>query len=176
MGHHFCPILYLFFKLKERSFNMSNDDQINQLGQALFIINRHAKTALDPSSLYLLKQEALKKLLKENKAKKIGLQFSNNPRKSKQHSVVLVEIGEYLFHIPAKSEDKSNLKHLGYPDGSHHNPKPKLSLSKAKSILSNYLGWENARSSNNPNQHRQNTNSSLSSLPNSFLFYHKRKK
>lgn len=153
-----------------------NNDQINQLAQALFIINRHAKTALDPSALYLLKQEALKKLLKEKKAKKIGLQFSNNPRKSKQHSVVLVEIGEYLFHLPAKSEDKNNLKHLGYPDGKHHNPKPQLSLSKAKAILLDYLGWDESRlTKSKPRQHRSNHHS-FSSLPSSFLFYHKRKK
>lgn len=154
-----------------------SSDQINQLGQALFIINRHAKTAIDPSSLYLLKQETLKKLLNENKAKKVGLQFSNNPRKSKQHSVVLVEIGDYLFHIPAKSEDKNNLQHLGYPDGSHQNPKPQLSLSKAKSILLNYLGWDEKKLLNKPTtNYKRTNNNSLSSLPSNFLFYHKRDK
>ena len=153
-----------------------NNDQINQLGQALFIINRHAKTALDPSALYLLKQEALRKLLEEQKAKKIGLQFSNNPRKSKQHSVVLVEIGDYLFHIPPKGEDKNNLKHLGYPDGKHHNPKPQLSLSKAKAILLDYLGWDETRLTKSKPRHRPSQHHSLSSLPSSYLFYHKRKK
>jgi precorrin-4 methylase len=42
---------------------------IENLSQAIFIVNRHAKTATNPKLLYKLKQETLKKLLEEGKAK-----------------------------------------------------------------------------------------------------------
>jgi hypothetical protein len=48
---------------------------IDNLSQALFIVNRHAKTAPNPKFLYKLKHESLKKLIEEGKAIKIGLNF-----------------------------------------------------------------------------------------------------
>src|SRR4051812_37806978 len=91
---------------------------IDNLSQALFIVNRHAKTAPNPKYLYKLKHEALKKLLEEGKAKKLGLHFSKNPRNSKQQSDVLVECGHYTFHIPPTKSDFAELPHLGKLDGS----------------------------------------------------------
>ena len=70
---------------------------IDNLSQALFIVNRHAKTAPNPKFLYKLKHESLKKLIEEGKAKKVGLHFSENPRNSKQQSDVLVECGRLYF-------------------------------------------------------------------------------
>ncbi|WP_066367697.1 YkyB family protein [Neobacillus fumarioli] len=113
---------------------------IENLAQAVFIVNRHAKTAIDPKFLYRLKQETLKKLIQEGKAKKIGLHFSDNPRFSKQQSDVLVECGRYTFHIPPTKIDFQTLPHLGKLDGSVRNPKAALSLHAAKAILQAYTG------------------------------------
>jgi hypothetical protein len=113
---------------------------IDNLSQALFIVNRHAKTAPNPKFLYKLKHESLKKLIEEGKAQKKGLHFSENPRNSKQQSDVLVECGQYTFHIPPTKSDFAELPHLGKLDGSVRNPKTTLSLNLAKSILQTYTG------------------------------------
>ena len=52
---------------------------VENLLQAISVVNRHAKTAPNPKFLYKLKHDSLHKLLAEGKAKKIGLHFSNNP-------------------------------------------------------------------------------------------------
>ncbi|WP_251553837.1 YkyB family protein [Neobacillus muris] len=113
---------------------------IDTLAQAVFIVNRHAKTAPNPKFLYKLKQESLKKLIQEGKAKKIGLHFSKNPRNSQQQSDVLVECGMYLFHMPPAKTDFTHLPHLGKLDGRVRNPKASLSLHTAKAILQSYTG------------------------------------
>lgn len=113
---------------------------IENLSQAVFIVNRHAKTATNPKYLYKLKHESLKKLIVEGKAKKIGLHFSEHPRNSQQQSDVLVQCGKYTFHIPPTKTDFSELPHLGRLDGSMRNPKASLSLNHAKSILQSYTG------------------------------------
>jgi len=113
---------------------------IENLTQAVFIVNRHAKTAINPKYLYKLKHEALKKLITEGKAKKIGLHFSENPRNSKQQSDVLVECGKYTFHIPPTKSDFLELPHLGKLDGSMRNPKASLSLNQAKALLQTFTG------------------------------------
>lgn len=41
------------------------------LSKALFIVNRHAKTAIDSKYLYQLKHATIKKMLAEGKAKKL---------------------------------------------------------------------------------------------------------
>ncbi|MFZ7942120.1 YkyB family protein [Neobacillus sp. 19] len=110
------------------------------LAQAVFIVNRHAKTAPNPKYLYKLKQESLKKLINEGKARKIGLHFSQNPRNSQQQSDVLVECGRYTFHIPPTKADFQDLPHLGKLDGSVRNPKATLSLTTAKTLLQTYTG------------------------------------
>jgi hypothetical protein len=113
---------------------------IDNLAQAIFIVNRHAKTATNPKLLYKLKQEALKKLIEEGKAKKAGLHFSENPRNSQQQSDVLVECGRYTFHIPPTKTDFLELPHLGKLDGLVRNPKATLSLSSARALLQAYTG------------------------------------
>ena len=57
---------------------------VENLARAIFIVNRHAKTATNPKFLYLLKRKALEKLLVEGYAKKEGLHFSRNPKNSRQ--------------------------------------------------------------------------------------------
>ncbi|XRG89122.1 YkyB family protein [Neobacillus sp. SAB-20_R2A] len=113
---------------------------IENLSQAVFIVNRHAKTAPNPKFLYKLKQESLKKLIEEGKAKKVGLHFSEHPRNSQQQSDVLVECGNYLFHIPPTKSDFMDLPHLGKLDGHIRNPKAVLSLNAAKALLQAYTG------------------------------------
>ncbi len=113
---------------------------IENLAQAVFIVNRHAKTATNPKFLYKLKQESLKKLINEGKAKKVGLHFSEHPRNSQQQSDVLVECGRYTFHIPPTKSDLHDLPHLGRLDGSVRNPKAALSIHSAKALLQSYTG------------------------------------
>lgn len=113
---------------------------IDNLAKAIFTVNRHAKTALNPSFLYLLKKKAIEKLLEEGKAKKVGLHFSPNPKYSQQQSDVLVAVGEYYFHIPPTKEDFATLPHLGPLNGSYRNPMAKMPLSKAKALLQTYTG------------------------------------
>jgi hypothetical protein len=113
---------------------------IDNLTQAIFSVNRHAKTALDPKYLYLLKRKALEKLVREGKAKKVGLHFSRNPKNSKQQSDVLISAGDYYFHMPPSKEDFENLPHLGSLNQTYRNPKSNMSLSQAKEVLQNYVG------------------------------------
>ncbi|MFJ7728873.1 YkyB family protein [Neobacillus sp. NPDC097160] len=130
---------------------------IENLAQAVFIVNRHAKTATNSKFLYKLKQESLKKMINEGKARKVGLHFSEHPRNSQQQSDVLVECGRYTFHIPPIKSDFLDLPHLGKLDGSVRNPKAALSLNMAKALLQSYTGiseFENPPS--NP-QKRQRT-------------------
>lgn len=112
----------------------------NDIAQAIFVINRHAKTALDPKSLYTLKKQAIEQLLKTNDAKKIGLQYSKRPKLSCQHSTVLVKVGHYYFHIPPTKQDFKTFEHLGELDQNYRNPHVKMSLNQAKRIITTYLG------------------------------------
>ncbi|MFS8651921.1 MAG: YkyB family protein [Caldibacillus sp.] len=121
---------------KQQNWDFSTD----QLARALFIVNRHAKTAPDPKYLYRLKHATIQKMLKEGKAKKIGLHYSRNPRFSQQQLDVLISCGNYYFHIPPTKEDLKTLKNLGSLDDSIRNPKTVLSLGKAKRLLQAYTG------------------------------------
>ncbi|MGM7682722.1 YkyB family protein [Cytobacillus sp. Hm23] len=113
---------------------------ISNLTKAIFIVNRHAKTATNPKFLYLLKRKALQKLVAEKKAEKIGLHFSRNPRNSIQQSDVLVSAGDYFFHMPPTKDDFSKLPHLGDLNQSYRNPKTHMPLSQAKMLLQTYVG------------------------------------
>ncbi|GEM01204.1 YkyB-like protein [Halolactibacillus halophilus] len=113
---------------------------VNEIAQALFVINRHAKTAIDPKELYGLKKQTIDQLLKTNQAKKIGLQYSNRPKLSCQHSTLLVKVGQYFFHIPPTKQDFKTFEHLGELDQNYRNPQVRLSLKQAKRILNIYLG------------------------------------
>ncbi|KAA0548133.1 hypothetical protein FZW96_10425 [Bacillus sp. BGMRC 2118] len=125
--------------------HIPNEPAISQLTQAIFSVNRHAKTAPDPKYLYLLKRKALERLVSEGKAKKIGLHFSRNPKNSKQQSDVLVLAGDYYFHMPSSKEDFAQLPHLGSLNQTYRNPKSNMSLSQAKEILQNYVGISPSR-------------------------------
>ena len=116
------------------------DFSVDKLSQALFIINRNAKTAPDSKYLYLLKQAAIQKMLQEGKAQKIGLHYSRNPKFCQQQLDVLIACGKYYFHIPPTKEDIRNLKNLGKLDEHVRNPKTIFPLKEAKRILEKYTG------------------------------------
>lgn len=125
---------------RERNYNPQLNPTIENLSQAIFIVNRHAKTAPNPKFLYKLKHDALQKLIKEGKAKKVGLHYSENPKFSQQQSDVLIVCGEYSFHLPPSKNDFASLPHLGKLDSNIRNPKAKISLNQAKKLLSTYTG------------------------------------
>lgn len=123
-----------------QEFNAPLEPTVHNLARAIFIVNRHAKTAPNPKFLYLLKRKALEKLLVEGKAQKEGLHFSRNPKNSQQQSDVLVSAGDYYFHMPPSKEDIASLPHLGTLNSTYRNPKTQLSLTKAKILLQDYVG------------------------------------
>ncbi|WP_338753809.1 YkyB family protein [Bacillus sp. FJAT-52991] len=112
------------------------------LAQAIFTVNRHAKTAMNPKFLYSLKKKALIRMIQEGRAKKTGLHFSNNPKNSQQQSDVLVTCGAYTFHMPPCKEDFHNLPHFGRLDQKTRNPRSNMNLMEAKKILQAYTGMK----------------------------------
>lgn len=121
---------------------MSDNTSIKDIAKALFSINRHAKTALEPQHLYHIKKETINKLLKENKAQKIGLHFSDHPKQSNQHSTLLIQVNDYYFHILPEKRDFEVLKHLGPLNQNYRNPRTRMSLSQAKRIVYQYIDWK----------------------------------
>lgn len=121
---------------------MSNKHPTSKIAQAIYTINRHAKTAPEPQHLYYLKNESIKQLLKEKRAKKLGLHFSNRPKMSHQHSICLVKVDQYYFHILPTKKDMKVLKHLGPLDGTNRNPQTNMSLSASKRIIYEYINYK----------------------------------
>ncbi|MFB1051589.1 YkyB family protein [Paraliobacillus sp. JSM ZJ581] len=119
--------------------DVKKGEDLNQIAKALFVINRHAKTALNPRELYNLKKQAINELLKNDNAEKVGLHYSDHPKLSHQHSTLLVKVGNYYFHILPNKQDFKDVKHLGNIDKSYRNPKTKMSLTQAKKIICAYL-------------------------------------
>jgi len=122
---------------------MNNDLKytVNQIYEAICVVNKHAKTAILPKQLYTLKKLAIAQLLQENKAEKIGLHYTNNQKNNQQFSVTLVKCGNFYFHIPATKEDFQNLEHLGRSNVIGSNPKVPMSLHHAKKILIHYTNY-----------------------------------
>ncbi|EIM05610.1 hypothetical protein A1A1_15318 [Planococcus antarcticus DSM 14505] len=121
---------------------MSSTKSDSDIAQAIFTVNRHAKTAPDNQYLYALKKEALNLMIETQRAHKIGLHFSKNPQKSQQQSSVLVKCGNYYFHTLPKKEDFSSLEHLGHLDDTYRNPPSRMNLKVAKEILRTLTGLE----------------------------------
>jgi len=124
---------------------MKNQSTTAEIAAAIYIVNRHAKSALDRRHLYTLKRKTIDKLLHERKAEKIGLHFSNNPRLKNQHSTLLIKVDRYYFHILPSKEDVEKLPHLGSLDDTYRNPQTRMSLSEAKRILYRYLNWRHVK-------------------------------
>jgi YkyB-like protein len=131
----------------ERRKIMSHNDivSIQDLAKAIYTVNRHAKTAPEPQHLYFIKKESINRLLREKRAKKIGLHFSDHPKLSNQHSTLLVQVDDYFFHIPPSKEDFQELKHLGSLDQNFRNPQTKMSLSQAKKIIYKYIDFKEVK-------------------------------
>ena len=116
------------------------DPTLDNLSKAIFIVNRHAKTASNPKFLYELKRKTLHKLIENGEATKLGLHFSRTARLSQQRSDVVIQCGDYQFHMPPEKSDFTELPHLGKLDDSVRNPKTYMSLSQAKALLMDYTG------------------------------------
>ncbi len=71
---------------------------------------------------------------------------------SQQQSDVLVQCGDYLFHIPPTKDDFGELPHLGHLNQHSRNPKTRMSLNIAKRLLQQYTGIKE-----NKNQRPNNT-------------------
>lgn len=138
-------------------FSTSFQPTALNLSQAIFTVNRHAKTAINPKYLYKLKKASIEKMLVEGKAIKVGLHFSENPKFSKQQSDVLVQCGEYSFHIPPSKQDFEALPHLGKLDHSSKNPKCRMPLNQAKQLLENYTGIHEVQNNNYPHNRSPKT-------------------
>jgi len=121
---------------------VSQEIPLPELAKAIYTINRHAKTAPEPQHLYHIKKETINRLLREKRAKKVGLHFSDHPKLSNQHSTSLIKVDNYYFHIPPTKEDFKELEHLGTLDQSYRNPKTKMSLSQAKRVVYRYIDWQ----------------------------------
>lgn len=120
----------------------NNQTSVQELARAIYTINRHAKTAPEPRHLYQIKKDAIHKLIKEQRAVKVGLHFSDHPKFSNQHSTLLVKVDNFYFHIPPSKEDFKELEHLGSLDQNFRNPQVKMSLSQAKRIVYKYIDWK----------------------------------
>lgn len=116
--------------------------QTIEIANAIYTVNRHAKTAPEPQHLYFLKKTAIERLLSEKRAKKIGLHYSNHPKYSNQHSTLLIQVEDFYFHIPPTKDDFKNFKHLGALDDNYRNPQIKMPLSQAKRVLYRYIDWK----------------------------------
>src|SRR5699024_10188759 len=103
---------------------------------------RHAKVATKPQHLYTIKKLTIDKLLQENKASKIGLHFSNNPKESNQHSTLLIKVSSYYFHIPPKKQDFNLLKHLANSDDEYRSCQSLITLSQTKKIIYTDIDWQ----------------------------------
>jgi hypothetical protein len=149
---------------------------ITSIVQAIFVVNKHAKTALDPKHLYHLKRCSITKLLEEGKATKLGLHFSDNPRNSAQQSDLIIQCGDYIFHLPPSREDLKTLPHLGTRTGDVRNPKASMSLTKAKEILHDYTGIprkpkteDHSSSEKFARKNRKRSNAFQNNFPSTFL-------
>lgn len=112
---------------------------VKEIAESLYIINKHAKTALDPNALYQLKNRVIQKLISMGKAEKLGLHYSDDNQFSKRKYEVLVKVNTYYFHIPATKNDFKTLPVLGEKDKSFRNSKVYISLKKAKKTCINFL-------------------------------------
>lgn len=127
---------------KGASLLMTVNNEVNQIAQAIYSVNRHAKAATKPQHLYAIKKAAIDKLLREKNAKKIGLHFSKNPKNSNQYSTLLIKVDNYYFHLPPEKDDLKNLTHLGNLDENYRNPQTRMSLSYAKKVIYKYINWK----------------------------------
>lgn len=141
-----------------------NHDDTKKLAQAIFTINRHAKTALKPQHLYKIKEIAIKKLLTEKRAKKIGLHFAKNVKFSNQYSTLLIKVDDYYFHIPPSKEDFATLEHLGELDENFRNPKTSMGLNYAKKIIYSFINWKHPKRNHQKRNSLYYTPSSLGKM------------
>ncbi|MBD8038716.1 hypothetical protein H9635_18385 [Solibacillus sp. A46] len=127
--------------------NIGRDLKINEIAQAIHVINRRAKVVPDSSALYSLKYAVIKKLLLEQRATKLcvhrfkrvhQLHSIRDSRIDIQTIFVVVSCGEYTFHYPAEKQDIKDLK-FEKKIVSIRNPRSEMSYASAKRLLLQYL-------------------------------------
>ncbi|WP_456276536.1 YkyB family protein [Bacillus sp. AK128] len=119
-------------------YHLYSKSTLHYLAEAIQRINSRAKR---DSTLYLLKEPVLQKLLADGLATIEGIQV----RKNKKHSLLppiyllLIQIGDYYFHLPITSELQKNLSII--TESSHCNPLYSINLEEAIERLVHYLGY-----------------------------------
>lgn len=114
--------------VKQRQTDISKLEMtIHNIAESLYIINKSAKKSRDTKKinyfdrnygvvnraktrqlkLYALKDAVLRKLLDENKAEMIGYHTQNGKK------LLLIQLEDYTFHLPAEQGQTKCLKHLG---------------------------------------------------------------
>lgn len=104
---------------------------VREIAKAIYVINNHAKNAPE---LYSVKDMAIKQLLKEGRAHKLGLHYSQNLGKTFRRLYVVIRVDDFVFHLPSTKEDRKTLEVIE-SNPNHHNPKVSMSLDRAKQIL-----------------------------------------
>ncbi|WP_276211177.1 YkyB family protein [Heyndrickxia coagulans] len=99
--HNIAESLYIINKLAKKS---RDTKKINYFDRNYGVVNR-AKTR--QLKLYALKDAVLRKLLDENKAEMIGYHTQNEKK------LLLIQLEDYTFHLPAEQGQTKCLKHLG---------------------------------------------------------------
>lgn len=127
---------------------MTEKYPVTIIAQAIYSVNKHAKTALDNRFLYSLKKNALEKLISQKHAEKVGLHFVRSPKRSQQQSSVLISCADYFFHTIPEKNDFKVLPHLGHLDDTYRNPIRRMGLNRAKEILIDFLGPEEKKKNN----------------------------
>lgn len=117
------------------------------IAQSIHVINKRAKQVPDSNLLYQLKHTAIKKLIIENKAKKLYLhrfkcvqQLHNQINSSEGINKVFIVVfcENYYFHSPANKTDLDSLRFEKLQRGVF-NPSTKMKYFKAKRNIIAYL-------------------------------------
>lgn len=134
------------------------------LGEALYVINKSAKrirdskkdnydlgqydsvkrSKLKEQELYNLKEKVLSKMLAENRAEIIGIHKQIVTNKSEyewENHLLLINVGEYSFHLPVKMKDIKKHPFLGEIDiiTAEKDKKTKLTFTEAVKLLGKYI-------------------------------------
>jgi hypothetical protein len=114
------------------------------IAEAIYVINRHAKTTTDTERFYKLKRAALLKLLRENSAYVVGLQYHASRLSTTPRKYVLICCHNYFFHLVPTEYDLSSLPNV-VRNNYQRNRRVEISLETAIQIISSYLRSNNNR-------------------------------
>ncbi|WP_099363777.1 YkyB family protein [Fredinandcohnia onubensis] len=113
--------------------------KVEQIAQAIQVINRHAKTPKDFPDFYKLKNDAIKLSIKKGYAKKIGLDYYYYPHMGRKEIFTSIQIDRYFFHTTPTDSDLRNLKMIYRR---YRNPNICMSLKEAETVILTFLNNE----------------------------------